>query len=228
MAGRADGEPVAVVGEHVELHYLVDGERSRPIELGHHRVHPAGVVAEHAAQRVAIVGRGIGTEREAVHLRRIPEHVEVAAGLDDGEAGHGVDVHDPVEVLRAVDDDCDIGSLSGEARAAAACGDRRAVAPARRDGRDDVVDGRRHDDPDRDLAVVRRVGRVRGPAPGVEADLAGYRSPEVGGELLVPVVVRVGEPHGIDRRQAVVPVRCGHGCFPFISFIVGTVRRRCA
>ena len=54
----------------------------------------------------------------------------------------------------------DVAALAGEARAAAARQDRRAVRAADGDGRDHVVDVARDDDADRHLAIVRGVGRV--------------------------------------------------------------------
>ena len=83
-----------------------------------------------------------------------------------------VDLEDAVEVLREVDHDSDVAALPGEARAAAAREHRRTVLAARRDGRDDVVDGARDDDADRHLPVVRPRGRVEGAIADAEAHLA--------------------------------------------------------
>ena len=53
----ADCHAMPVVGEDVEFDDLIDGERAGTVELGHHRMHAAGVVADHAAEGVAVVGR---------------------------------------------------------------------------------------------------------------------------------------------------------------------------
>ena len=56
----ADAQPLAAVGQHVELDHLVGGQRPGAVELGHHRVHAAGVVADHPAERAV---RSASTDR---------------------------------------------------------------------------------------------------------------------------------------------------------------------
>src|SRR5689334_23305766 len=73
---------------------------------------------------------------------------------------------------RAVDDDGLVARLPGEARAATARQHRHAVLATDRDGRHDRIDGARHDDADRRVPVVRRIGRVQRARPAVEAHLS--------------------------------------------------------
>src|SRR6185437_1623213 len=104
------------------------------------------------------------------------------AGLDARDALVAIDL-DPAEVTRAIDHDALVAGLTGEARAAAAREDRRAVLATHRDGRDHRLDRARYDHADRDVAIVRRVGRVERARPGVEADVAVDLAGELAGEL---------------------------------------------
>jgi hypothetical protein len=108
--------------------------------------------------------------------------VEDATGLHAGDAALGVDLENVVEVLREVDQHRGVAALAGEARAAAAQDDRRAVLAADAMDLDELVNVSRDDDADRRHPVVRRVGRVEGAARGVEPDLAFDRGAEVGGD----------------------------------------------
>src|SRR5689334_16147084 len=56
VGGRSDGHANAVVRDDVER---IDVVRGAP---GHHRMHAARVVAQHATERVVIVGGGIRPE----------------------------------------------------------------------------------------------------------------------------------------------------------------------
>ncbi len=71
----------------------------------HDRMHAAGVVAEHAAQRVVVVCRRVGAEGEMMRLRRLPQDIEHAARLDARPAAPEVDLEHIVQVLREVDHD---------------------------------------------------------------------------------------------------------------------------
>ena len=123
---------------------------------------------------------GVGAVGEAVRLLGlIPEVVEDRPRLDARDAPLGVDLEHAVQVLGEVDDDGDVRGLAGEARAAAAREHRHVMRPADLDGRDDVVDRARDDDPDRHLPVVGASGRVERARAGAEPDLAG----DDGGEL---------------------------------------------
>ena len=73
-------------------------------------------------------------------------------------------------------------------------------SPADRDGRDHVVDVAGNHDADRDLAIVRSVGRVKGAAAVVEADLAADRLAQVG-----------CEGGCVDEEGSVASLRCRVG-----------------
>ena len=85
-----------------------------------------------------------------------------------------------MHVLGEIHHDGDVAALPGQAGAAAARENRRAVASRRGHRRHDVVDRPRDDDADRHLPVVGTVGGVECPAAGVEADLGRRGSPQVG------------------------------------------------
>src|SRR5215213_8441177 len=136
----------------------------------------AGVVADHAAERAARVGRRIGAEGEAVGLGRLAQAVAHHAGLDAREARRRVERDDAVEVLRAVDDHGNVHRLAVERGAAAARQDGRAVLAAHRDRGLDVGRAAGQHDVDRHLPIVRRIGRIRGARTGVEAYFARHYS----------------------------------------------------
>jgi hypothetical protein len=166
LARRSDAQPQPVIGQDVELAHIVGGA------AGHHRMHAAGIVADHAAQRVVVVGRRIGAKRQVIFLGGVAQIVEDAARLDPGGARVRLDRQDMVQVFRIIGDDRGVAALAGKARAAAARQKRSAVFTAQPHRRDDVLDALRHDDSDRYLPVVRAVGRIERAVAGREADFA--------------------------------------------------------
>ena len=171
---RADGHARAVVRQDVERH---DVRVGLP---GHDRVHAAGVVPDHAAQRAPPVRRGIGPERQTVRLRRGAELVEDDPRFDACRVRVGVDLHDAPKVLRAVQHHRHVAALAGEARPAAAGQDRRVVGAAHVDRGHEVLDVSRHHDPDGHVPVIGSVRRVQGAVAGREEDLTAEGGPEVG------------------------------------------------
>ncbi|WGR97613.1 hypothetical protein MTX26_24865 [Bradyrhizobium sp. ISRA443] len=85
LTGRTDVKPQAVIGQNAQRLDVVGGA------AGHHRMHAAGVIADHAAERVVIVCRGIRPKGELVLFGGRAQVVENAARLDFGEARNGVD-----------------------------------------------------------------------------------------------------------------------------------------
>jgi hypothetical protein len=156
----------AVVGEHFELDDVVDRLAA------HHGVRSAGVVADHAAERVVRVRGRIGREGEAVAARGVPQVVEHAAGLDARGLRCRVDLEHAVHVLREIEQHGDVARLPAKARAAAAREHGRVVAAADLERAHDVFLAAREHDADGDLAVVRRIGRVQRAAAGIEAHFA--------------------------------------------------------
>ena len=171
---RPHGHPHAVVGDDLELLDVVGGAPR------HHRVDPAGVVADHAAEGGVLVGRGVRGEGEVEPvLREVRELIADHPRLDPRHPAIGVDLDDPAQALGDVDHHRPVGRLARETGGAAARQDRGAMVVARRDGGDDVLGGLRHDHPERVLTVVGAVVRVDRAGSGVEAHLAANGLPQV-------------------------------------------------
>ena len=170
-----------------------------PGPQSHQRMDAARVVADHPAQSVVRVRRGIGREGQAVLLGLAAELVEHACRAGLGPAfARGRSPEHLVEVLGPVDHDGDVAAAAGQARAAAARQDRRPMSPADVDRGDHIVDVPWDHDADRHLAIVRAVRRVQGAAAVVEPDLAA-RSPRAG---------RTRSAAGVDEQRDLWPP-CG-------------------
>ena len=78
VGGGTDAQAQAVVGDDIEFVDVVDRLAA------HDRVHAAGVVADHAAQRAAVVGDGVGAEGQVATFSGRPQGVEDDPGLDAG------------------------------------------------------------------------------------------------------------------------------------------------
>jgi len=105
-------------------------------------------------------------------LGSISQIVEHDTRLNPGALRDRVERLDPIQILRAVEDDGGITALPAKARAAAACKHRHIVAAARRDTVHQIVDCLRQDHADRHLAIVRGIGGVQCLRTGIEADFA--------------------------------------------------------
>ena len=81
-----------------------------------------------SVQRLCVDGSGpkVSWWRSA----RVAKRVEHDARLHPRESIAGIELEDPVHVLREVEHDRDVAALAGEARAGAAREHRRAVLPA--------------------------------------------------------------------------------------------------
>src|ERR1039458_6187786 len=165
-AGRADVHALATVGEDLKRLDVV-------VRLaGHDRVHAAGVVADHAPERAAVVGSGIGREGEVVLLGFGAKLIEDHARLDARDALCGIDFEDGRHVLRKVEHDGGVTTLSSERGASAACEQRSAVVAAQGNGGEHVFFVAGNYDADRDLPVIGAVGGIESAAPRVEADFS--------------------------------------------------------
>lgn len=102
LARAADAHTAAVVGKNVEFLDIVDGFAC------HYRMHTAGVVADHPTDRAVLVGRGVGSESQAVLFRGVVEVVTNNSGLDTGEPVDGVKREEPVQALGKLDHHGDI------------------------------------------------------------------------------------------------------------------------
>ena len=114
----------------------------------------AGVVADHAAERVVVVSRRIRSKRQMAPLRCAAKVVEHDTRLDPGQSFPVVDGLDVIQIFRIIDNHRSIAALSGEAGAAAARQHRRAVLAAQLDRGDHICDISGYDDADRYLAVI--------------------------------------------------------------------------
>ena len=108
VAGGADMQALAVIGENLKRLDVVVGL------AGHDRVHAAGVVADHASKGAAVMGRGIGREGEVVFLGRGAKRVEDDSRLHARDAARGIYFKNGRHVLRKVEDDGGVATLSGE------------------------------------------------------------------------------------------------------------------
>src|SRR5258705_11460246 len=89
-------------------------------------MHSAGIVADHAAQRAAVVRGRIGREGQVMLLRCVAEVIENHSGLHPGNAAGGVDLPDLRHVLGGVEKDGGGGALPGEGRSSTTGRDGRA------------------------------------------------------------------------------------------------------
>ena len=145
-------------------------------------MHAARVVADHAAQRVAIVRGRIGAEREVSRLGLVPQIVQDGPRLDPRPTLVPVDLEHVVHVFAHVHDHGRIARGAGEIRGAAARHDRSAERAADRHGLDDVVGVTRQHDADRNLPVVGCVGRVQRAVAVAEAHFPAHSFPQRRGE----------------------------------------------
>jgi hypothetical protein len=146
--GRPNPHAQAVIGENIQT-FDVIRRAAR-----HDRMHAAGIVADHAAERAVIVRGRIRTEREVMLLSGVAQAVKNAAGFHVGHASVGIQPQDTIEIFREVDQHGNVAPLPGEAGAASAQHDGCAVLAANVDRGDDVLDRSRCDDADRHLPVI--------------------------------------------------------------------------
>ncbi len=125
-----------------------------------------------SVQRLCVEGSGPNVRWWA--SAGVAQRIEDDARLDAREPPGGIDLEDPVHVLREVEHDRDVAALAGEAGAGAARQHRRAEAAARGHRRDHIVCIAGNDEPDGNLPVVRAVGGVERAAPAIEAHLAAH------------------------------------------------------
>jgi len=177
FAGAADSETGSVVEEDVKGFDVVN-DFAR-----HEAVHAATVVADHAAEGAAAVGGGIGTVGEVVELGGFAQAVEDDAGLNYGEAGSGVERDEAIEVAGEVEDDGDVGGLTGDAGTGPAGKDGGADSSACGDSGFHIGNVAGKDDSYRKLAIVGGIGSVQGAGCKIESDFATKSGLESGFEL---------------------------------------------
>ena len=192
---RAVGQD-GVDGAHVVGHQpIADGFRA------------AGVVAGHAADGAAGVGRWIDREEQLFAPQRGVELAEHHAGFHQRRVLLRIDVQDAAQVLAAVQHQRAIHRLAALAGAAAARQHRHAVFARDRQGGGHVVDGFRDHHAERLDLVDRGVGGIAAAIGGIEqhraADVAaqalgqagvagGDHAPRIWASGLLPLPLREG------------------------------------
>ncbi len=214
IRGPAHRGAQAVVGEHVELFDVVRRPRPVPVELGEDRMYPARVVAEHPAERAAVVGGRVGAERQTVGGGRGAKRVQHHPGLDPSQPVFGVHPHHAVQVLREVHDHRDVARLPGQARPPASAEDGDGALATGRHRGDHVVGRTWHHHPDRHLPVVGCVARVDRPRTPVEPHLALQGPPQLVGQVghqrgIEPCRIRRSEVRTWERHGEFEPYPVG-------------------
>ena len=143
------------------------------------RVHPAGVVADHAADDGTVRRAGLRPEQQAVGCQPVVERIADDAGLDPHGPRVGVETEDLVE-LPQVDDQSVADHLARERGAGAARDEWNAVLARVTHDRPQVLDAFRHHDPQREFPVTGRVARVDDPVHPVGEDPAFDPSRQLG------------------------------------------------
>ena len=146
------------------------------------RLRAAGVVARHAADRAARMGRGIDRKEQPVLAQRGIQMAQHQAGFHQCRARLGIDVQDAAQVLGAVDHQRAVHRLAALAGAAAARQHGHAFLARDRHCRGDVADLLRHDHADRLDLVDRRIGGVAAAIGAAEQHLAADLAPQALGE----------------------------------------------
>jgi hypothetical protein len=182
LADCAEPHPNTPIRQHVQALDVIRGRWAGAIEGRLHRMHTAGVVANHAAERAAAMAARVGTERQPLLCGGRSQMVEGDTRLETRGLRRRIDREDPIEVLGRVDDDCRVAALARDAGSPAAGQDRRTVRSARLDGGDDVVDVAGNHDANGRLAIVRRVCGIERAIDVVESDLAGDGRAEIVGQ----------------------------------------------
>ena len=196
VVGRTDPEAFAVVGQHFQPLDVLDGL------AGHDRMRAARVVADHAAQGAAAVGRRIGAEGQADFRRLVLELVADDTRLDPGNPPFGIDGLDGVQVLGGIDHHGDVHRLTAHRGACATRQDRHPGFLADGDGGDDIGNRPGDHHTDGQLPVV---GRFRG------VDGAGRRiEPDFGSGLRFESLAQVEQDVQVKRGGIVL----GHGAEP--------------
>ena len=132
-----------------------------------------GIVADHAADRAAVMTGGIGPKREvSVFQQRCEKMVKHHSRLHAGDAAGGIDLENPRHVFGKIKNNGDVAALSGKRCAAAAAEQRRTELAAEGNGCENVVGIARKDDSEGNLAIVGAVGGVESTRAAVEADSA--------------------------------------------------------
>ena len=114
---------------------------------------------------------GIRAKRQVILLGGVAEMVENDSGLHACDSARRIDLEDLRHVLREIENDGDIAALPGERSSSTAAEQWRAELAAESDCSENVVGVARKHNSDRDLTIVRSVGRIKSTALIVETDV---------------------------------------------------------
>ena len=142
----------------------------------------AGIVADHATQSAAAVCGRIRAERQSVGLCGRLQRVAHRSRLDQRGARRGIDGNHAVHILREIQHHSHVHALAALRRPATAREDRRPMLATQANRCDYVSVCARKHDPDRNLAIVRSISAVDGPAAGIETHFARDRRGKRRGE----------------------------------------------
>jgi hypothetical protein len=152
-------------------------------------MHAAGVVADHTAERAAIMSGGIGRESEMVFFGSGAEMVEHNPWFHASDAADGIDFQNPRHVLGKIEDHCDVAALASEGCPSTAAEQWRAEIAAEGDRGENIVGIAGNYNANRNLAIVGAVGGVESASAAVEPDFtANFR------------MQRFRQPQSVDLR----------------------------
>src|SRR5215470_10883530 len=119
------------------------------------------------------MGRRIGSESQVMLFGCVAQMIENHAWLNARVLPLGIDLENLVEVLSKVEDDGSVAALTGKRCATTTGQNWRSVLATGGDSRDDIVDPKRDDDANWDLAVAGTVGCVHRAAARIESNFSG-------------------------------------------------------
>ncbi len=164
---------------------------------------PAGVVADHPAERAPAVGGRVRAEAQAVRGGRGLQRVEHHSRLHPGQPGRRVDFEHRVEVAGEVEDHTGADGVTRYRRTGASDGERYTLLAAEGDDGGHIIDASGQHHRLRWHPVVRRIGGVQRAGPGVGSRLTTHRGPQRTAEHVV--IHRT--QHGATQRGARAPQR---------------------
>ena len=133
-----------------------------------HRTAAAGIIASHAADGGARGRRDIDREPQAVRFELAVEFVEHDAGLDRALLALDVEIENPGEVFRAIDDQRVTDRLSGLRGATAARQHGRTLGAGKRNRPLSLLDSAGRDHAHRHDLVMRGIGGITAAIKAVE------------------------------------------------------------
>src|SRR5438309_3987365 len=163
--GRTHTHANAVVGKDFQFFYIF-------VSLaGHYRMHAAGIISNHSAERTSAVRSGIGAESQIVFLGGIAQMIKNDPGLHASDAAFGIELDDFRHVLRKIEHHGDIAALPSQRRSASTAKYWSRVLPADGNCSDHIVRITWNYDSDGHLTIIGTIGGIKSAAAVVEPDL---------------------------------------------------------